>query len=49
MKTNKILPFLKKPQRVVHKDQEQIFKDNRTRREKMLKQFDQKNKYNSKE
>ncbi|MFX3643286.1 MAG: hypothetical protein ACE3L7_32340 [Candidatus Pristimantibacillus sp.] len=49
MKTNKILPFLKKPQSVVHKDQEQIFKDNRARREKMLKQFEQKNNNNSKE
>ncbi|SDD50484.1 hypothetical protein SAMN05428987_5030 [Paenibacillus sp. CF095] len=41
MKTNKILPFLKKPQKVVHKDQEQIFKDNRAKRETTLKQFDQ--------
>ncbi|PJN57790.1 hypothetical protein PAEAM_38970 [Paenibacillus sp. GM1FR] len=44
MKTNKILPFLKKPQKVPHNDQEQIFRENRARREKMLKQFDQSNK-----
>ncbi|MEK4529905.1 hypothetical protein NST38_31365 [Paenibacillus sp. FSL H8-0104] len=45
MKTNKILPFLQKPQKVAHKNQEQIFKDNRTRREKMLMQLDKKKKY----
>lgn len=41
MKTNKVLPFLKKPQKVALKDQEQIHKDNRLRREKVLKELDQ--------
>lgn len=40
MRTNNILPFLRKPQKVVHKDQDQIVKDNRARREKMLRGFD---------